>query len=127
MNWSSFRAFPVALVTVFFFHAAMAQESAQVAQGKKLYAEFCTLCHGVDGKRGEGFQTPIWGPGSLIASKFHNAQDLSDYMILMPFNNPALLDDVQKLAVVAYMLANHGSIPASGEITPQNAKTISIK
>jgi hypothetical protein len=48
-------------------------------------------------------------------------------MLLMPFNDPRLLDDVQKLAVVAYMLVNHGAIPATGEITPQNAPTIPIK
>ena len=106
---------------------AVAQDSAQVAKGRQLYIEFCTLCHGDDGKRGVGFQTPIWGEGSLIAPKFGNAQGLIDYMLLMPFNQPTLLDDIQKLAVVAYMLANHGAIPRSGEITPQNAPTISIK
>jgi mono/diheme cytochrome c family protein len=116
-----------AVILVLALPHGAAQESAQVAQGKKLYAEFCTLCHGEDGKRGQGFQTPIWGPGSLIASKFQNAQGLVDYMLLMPFNDPRLLDDVQKLAVVAYMLVNHGSIPATGEITPQNASTIPIK
>ena len=105
---------------------AVAQDSAQVAKGKELYAEFCTLCHGADGKRGEGFQTPIWGEGAFI-SKFGNAQGLIDYMQLMPFNDPMLLDEPQKLAVVAYMLANHGTIPRNSEITPQNASTIPIK
>lgn len=105
---------------------ATAQDSAQVAKGKELYAEFCTLCHGLDGKRGEGFQTPIWGEGALV-SKFGNAQGMIDYMQLMPFNDPTLLDDAQKMAVVAYMLANHGAIPRSGEITPQNAASVPIK
>ena len=111
-----------ALVTL-----AAAQDSAQVAKGKEFYTEFCTLCHGADGKRGEGYQTPIWGEGSFIAAKFGNAQALVDYMQIMPFNDPSLLDPAQKMAVVAYMLANHGAIPRSGEITPQNAPAVAIK
>ena len=106
---------------------AHAQDSAQIAKGKEIYAQFCTLCHGVDGKRGEGFQTPIWGEGSLIASKFGNAQAMIDYMQIMPFNDPRLINDVQKLAVVAYVLANHGAIPRNGEITAQNAPAVPIK
>lgn len=101
--------------------------SQQVTKGGELYKEFCALCHGEDGKRGAGFQTPIWGEGTLIASKFGNVQGLIDYMLLMPFNDPALLDDTQKLAVVAYMMANHGAIKPSDEITPAQAASIPIK
>jgi cytochrome c1 len=75
--------------------------SQQVQEGKALYDKTCLLCHGADGKRGEGFQTPIWGEGSLIAVKFGNAQSLIDYMQLMPFNDPSLLNETEKLAVVA--------------------------
>ena len=114
------------LVLIAAMPIAVAEDSAQVAKGKELYAEFCTLCHGADGKRGEGFQTPIWGQGAVIA-KFGNAQGLIDYMQLMPFNDPSLLDETQKLAVIAYMLANHGAIPRGVEITTQNAATVPIK
>jgi mono/diheme cytochrome c family protein len=107
--------------------ALAAQESAQVAKGREYYTEFCTMCHGADGKRGEGYQTPIWGEGSFIASKFGNAQALIEYMQVMPFNDPSLLDPTQKTAVVAYLLANHGAIPRTGEITPQNAPAVPIK
>lgn len=106
---------------------SLAQDSAQVAAGKEVYAQFCTLCHGVDGKRGEGFQTPIWGQGSLIASKFGNVQAMIDYMQIMPFNDPALINDTQRLAAIAYVLANHGTIPRSGEIAPQGAAGIPIR
>lgn len=106
---------------------AFAQESAQVALGKEVYVQFCTLCHGLDGKRGEGFQTPIWGEGSLIASKFGNVQTMIDYMRIMPFNDPALINDAQRLAVIAFVLANHGTIPRSGEISQQGASKIPIK
>lgn len=105
----------------------LAQDSTQVARGQELYAQYCTLCHGVDGKKGEGYQTPIWGDGSFIASKFGNAQALIDYMQIMPFNDPSLLNEEQKIAVVAYMLLNHGSIQRSGQITPQNASALPIK
>jgi mono/diheme cytochrome c family protein len=101
--------------------------SAQVTKGGELYKEFCALCHGDDGKRGAGFQTPIWGDGSLIATKFGNVQGLIDYMLLMPFNDPALLDDNQKLAVVAYMMANHGAIKPGEEIAPAQAASIPVK
>lgn len=106
---------------------ALAQDSSQVATGKQIYAQLCTLCHGADGKRGEGFQTPIWGKGSLIATKFGNAKAMIEYMQTMPFNDPNLINDAQRLAVTAYVLAQHGAIPVSAEITPQSAASVSIK
>ncbi|PPD15508.1 MAG: hypothetical protein CTY25_05955 [Methylobacterium sp.] len=104
-----------------------ASPSKQVTEGKALYEQACMLCHGADGKRGQGFQTPIWGQGSLIATKFGNAQGLIDYMQLMPFNDPALLTEEQKLAVVAYMLSNHGAIAASDTLDPSKAGSVPIK
>jgi mono/diheme cytochrome c family protein len=106
---------------------AFAQDSEQVTQGKAVFAEFCTLCHGADGKRGEGFQTPIWGEGSFIATKFGNANTMIEYMQTMPFNDPTLINDTQRLAVVAYLLAQHGAIPKDGQITPQSAASVAIK
>jgi mono/diheme cytochrome c family protein len=106
---------------------AFAQDSEQVTQGKAIYTQFCTLCHGADGKRGEGFQSPIWGEGSFIATKFGNANTMIEYMQTMPFNDPTLINDTQRLAVVAYLLAQHGAIPKNGEITPQNAASVAIK
>lgn len=126
-QWSARHGLALLLFALVQPTSATAQDSAQVAQGKEYYTQFCQLCHGADGKRGEGFQTPIWGEGSFIASKFGNAGALIEYMQVMPFNDPTLLDDAQKLAVVAYMLANHGAISNGGEITPQNASTVAIK
>jgi mono/diheme cytochrome c family protein len=101
--------------------------SAQVAQGEALFAEHCALCHGADGKRGAGFQTPIWGPGTQIA-KFANAQGLFEYnQMLMPFNDPTTLNDEQKLAITAYMLANHGAMPRNETLTPANAAGIAVR
>jgi cytochrome c len=106
---------------------AAAQESPQITQGKALYGQFCTQCHGADGKRGEGFQTPIWGAGTQIA-KFENAQMLFEYhQLMMPFNDPSLMTDDQKWAVVAFLLANHGAINQGDSVTPANAASIAIK
>lgn len=122
------RRVAIAAVAGSFFHtAAFAQESAQVAQGRTHYNETCALCHGLDGKRGEGFQTPIWGEGAMISSKFGNVQALIDYMQLMPFNDPSLLDETQKLAVVAFVLANHGAIKPSETLDPAIASNLLIK
>lgn len=107
--------------------AGAAQESKQVAEGRGHYMETCQLCHGEDGKRGAGFQTPIWGEGTMIASKFGNAQALIDYMQLMPFNDPTVLDDNQKLAVVAFLLAQHGAIKPTDTIEESKAASIAIK
>jgi mono/diheme cytochrome c family protein len=106
---------------------ASAQESPQVAEGRTHYTATCQLCHGADGKRGDGYQTPIWGQGAMIGPKFGNAQALIDYMQLMPFNDPTLLDEKQKLAVVAYLLANHGAIKPTDSIEASKAGSIPIR
>jgi cytochrome c len=117
----------VIAVAMLLLSPATAQESPQVAQGKALYGEFCTQCHGADGKRGEGFQTPIWGSGTQI-SKFETAQALFEYhQMMMPFNDPTLMTDDQKWAVVAFLLANHGAIKPGDSVSPANAAAIAIK
>jgi mono/diheme cytochrome c family protein len=117
-----------ALAVTTYGHASRATgPSRQVQDGKALYEQACALCHGADGRRGQGFQTPIWGEGSLIASKFGNAQGLLDYMQLMPFNNPALLTDAEKLSVVAFMLSNHGALPVAETLDTAKAANIPIK
>ena len=119
--------FTLILVSLIGATGAFAQDLQQVTQGKAVYAEFCTLCHGADGKRGEGFQTPIWGEGSFIATKFGSADKMIEYMQTMPFNDPTLINETQRLAVVAYLLAQHGAILKNGQITPQSAASVAIK
>ena len=98
--------------------------SAQVLRGASLSQENCALCHGATGRDAKVFPRPIWGPGHDIA-KFGNSKGLFDYMqLLMPFDNPAKIDDGAKTAVVAYMLVRNGnlkpaqSLPAGGDQTP---------
>jgi mono/diheme cytochrome c family protein len=104
--------------------ASPAGASAQVVQGGQLYAQHCALCHGASGRDATVFPRPIWGPGHDLG-KFGNAKGLFDYLqLLMPFDDPAKLNDAQKTAVTAYMLARNGSLapagtlPAGGDATP---------
>lgn len=108
--------------------AALANDSAQVLKGATLYKEFCQLCHGVDGQKGEGFQTPIWGPQAKIGAKFEKAEGLFEYMQLtMPFDNPKKIDDQQRWDIIAYMLAKHGTITSADTLDPARAASIPIK
>lgn len=101
--------------------------SPQVAEGQRLYAENCAVCHGDDGRRGAGFQTPIWGERTQI-TKFNNALGLFEYnQMMMPFDDPTRMTDEQKLAITAYMLANHGAIARDATLDAGNAATVRIQ
>ncbi|MDW8469784.1 MAG: cytochrome c [Burkholderiales bacterium] len=99
---------------------------AQVARGAALYEAHCAVCHGQNGRGGQGFPRPIWGPGHDLR-KFATAQGLFEYLQLtMPFDDPQKLNDAEKLAVVAFLLARNAAIREDGEITPANAATIRV-
>jgi cytochrome c len=103
-----------------------ASDSAQIRQGAELYQEKCALCHGATGRGGEGYPNPIWGAGAQI-KKFKTAQGLFEYhQLMMPFNDPTLLDDEQKLAVTAFVLANHGAISRGDTLAPSTTAGIPI-
>ena len=107
--------------------ASPAQGSApspQVLSGEVLYQQHCALCHGVKGRDATVFPRPIWGPGHDLA-KFQHARGLFEYLqLLMPFDDPAKLDDTAKTAITAYILAQNGnlrpqqSLPSGGDLTP---------
>ena len=62
--------------------------------------------------------------GSL---KFGNAKGLFEYMqLLMPFDNPAKIDDAAKTAIVAYMLVRNGNLKP-GESVPSGGNQTAIK
>jgi mono/diheme cytochrome c family protein len=105
---------------------AQANDSPQITQGAALFQETCALCHGAAGRGGEGYPNPIWGAGAQIR-KFKTAQGLFEYhQLLMPFNDPSLLDDEQKMAVTAYVLANHGVMGRGDTLDPRKAAQIPI-
>lgn len=47
--------------------------------------------------------------------------------LLMPFDDPQKLNDVQKLAVVAFLLDRNAAIVAGAALTPANAARVAIK
>jgi cytochrome c len=101
--------------------------SPQIVEGQRLYAENCAACHGDDGRRGAGFQTPIWGERTQI-QKFSNALGLFEYnQMMMPFDDPTRLTDEQKWAIVAYMLFNHGAIARDATLEAGKAATVGIQ
>jgi len=97
--------------------------SPQVLQGAKLYQEHCALCHGQKGREASVFPRPIWGPGHDIG-KFGTAKGLFEYVqMLMPFDNPAKIDDAAKTAIVAYMLVRNGNLKPDGSVPPGGDQT----
>jgi cytochrome c len=107
--------------------SAEAARSQQISQGARLFAENCAACHGEDGRAGAGYPTPIWGQGAKIA-RFESAMGLFEYnQMMMPFDDPTKLSDDEKWAVIAYMLANHGTIPPTTELAPDTATGIAIR
>lgn len=122
-------AMPVLAGFVLVAAAATGQPSVspQIAEGQRLYAENCAVCHGEDGRRGAGFQTPIWGERTQIG-KFNTAFGLFEYnQMMMPFDDPTRLTDEQKLAITAYMLANHGAIARNATLEAGSATTVQIR
>ena len=106
--------------------APPAGASAQVLSGAALYQQHCALCHGAKGRDATVFPRPIWGPGHDIG-KFGNAKGLFEYMqLLMPFDNPAKIDDAAKTAIVAYMLVRNGNLKP-GESVPSGGNQTAIK
>jgi cytochrome c len=106
---------------------ARAEQSAQVREGARLYAEACAVCHGEDGRRGAGFQTPIWGQGAQIR-RFGTAMGLFEYnQMLMPFDDPSRLTDEQKWAITAFLLASHGAMPPTAELRAEGAAAVPIR
>ena len=106
--------------------APPAGASAQVLSGAALYQQHCALCHGAQGRDATVFPRPIWGPGHDIG-KFGNAKGLFEYVqLLMPFDNPAKIDDAAKTAIVAYMLVRNGNLKP-GESVPSGGNQTAIK
>jgi cytochrome c len=96
---------------------APATIEAQVAQGKQLYVEKCSKCHG-DAGQGTKDGPPVVGkdafpldprPGAKRDAKFHTAADVFAWATKnMPANDPASLTTDQYLAVFAFDLTANG-------------------
>ena len=102
--------------------------SGIAAEGAKIFAEKCALCHGDNGRGGRAVRL-IGGPpkasldgGKTIANYWPYATTLFDFIRrAMPFNQPRSLTDHEVYSLVAYLLAENKLIGESDEI---NATTL---
>lgn len=103
--------------------------SGSVAQGKRVYAENCAACHGVNGE-GKPADRLVGGQGTLnsaapiktVGSYWPYATTLYDYINrAMPFNSPESLKPDEVYAVTAYLLYLNGIVAADAVM---NAATL---
>jgi S-disulfanyl-L-cysteine oxidoreductase SoxD len=97
--------------------------SGRAADGAKIFAEKCTLCHGDHGQGGHAARL-IGGPpkasldgGKTIANYWPYATTLFDFIRRsMPFTQPRSLTDHEVYSLVAYLLAGNKLIDENDEI-----------
>ena len=102
--------------------------SGKAADGAKIFAEKCALCHGENGKGGRAARV-IGGPpkasldgGKTIANFWPAATTLFDFIRrAMPYNAPHSLKDDEVYALTAYLLSLNKLI---GENEMMNAQTL---
>ena len=102
--------------------------NGRAAEGAKIFAEKCALCHGENGRGGHAARL-IGGPpkasldgGKTIANYWPYATTLFDFIRrAMPFTQPRSLTDNEVYALVAYLLAENKLIAENDEI---NAATL---
>ena len=92
--------------------------SGSVAEGARLFAGRCALCHGADGKGGKA-DALVGGAGSLtseapvktVGSYWPFATTLFDYVRrAMPYFAPGSLADDEVYAITAYVLHLNGIV-----------------
>ncbi|WP_409190836.1 c-type cytochrome [Bradyrhizobium sp. RDM4] len=95
-----------------------------VAQGKQVFAENCSGCHGDNGVGGLKDRL-VGGEGTLasanpiktVGSYWPYATTLFDYIHrAMPYQAPGLLSNDDTYAVAAYILSLNGILPADGKL-----------
>ena len=95
----------------------------QVASGAALYAEWYSMCHGLDGEGGEG---PALASRRGIAA-FRTAGRLFDFISTsMPQDFPGLLHDAEYYDLVAFLLDWNDLNPDALPIDPTTAPEIAL-
>lgn len=80
------------------------------SQGKEVYTDQCTACHGAALRGVEGVQGgPLIGGGPTVTQHWPWAPTFFDYVRrAMPFNTPGTLSDDEIYALAAYIFAEGG-------------------
>ena len=107
--------------------------NGRAADGAKIYAEKCALCHGENGRGGHAARL-IGGPpkasldgGKTIANYWPYATTLFDYIKrAMPWTSPRTLTDDQVYALTAYILAQNKLIDAKQVINAQTLPKVQM-
>jgi cytochrome c len=102
--------------------------NGKAAEGAKIFADKCALCHGDNGKGGIAARL-IGGPpkatldgGKTIANYWPYATTLFDFIRrAMPYTQPRSLTDQEVYSLVAYLLAQNKLI---GDDDEMNATTL---
>jgi mono/diheme cytochrome c family protein len=98
--------------------AGLPEGSGTAAQGREVYANRCSKCHGAKGE-GRDSVPLAGGQGSLkspkplrtVGSYWPNSTTIWDYVNrAMPFKNPGVLSHDQVYAVTAYILFLNGIV-----------------
>jgi len=105
-----------------------------VAEGKKVYQQFCLACHGVDGTgdsadelAGASHTLTDNPPDKIIGTYWPYATTLFDFTRRsMPLNSPGILNSNQIYAVTAYILNLNGIIASEKVINAENLAKIKM-
>ncbi|MET4042579.1 cytochrome c [Bradyrhizobium sp. RT6a] len=108
--------------------------SGTVAQGKQVFADNCTACHGDNGQGGikdrlAGGQGTLASsaPVKTVGSFWPYATTLYDYIHrAMPYPTPGSLSTDDTYAVTAYILSLNGIVPADGKVDKDSLPKIKM-
>jgi cytochrome c len=98
--------------------------SGTVVQGKQVFSDYCSACHGENGQGGIKDRL-VGGQGTLasnmpvktVGSFWPYATTLFDYIHrAMPYPTPGSLSTDETYAVTAYILSLNGIVPADGKV-----------
>ncbi|MDE5465153.1 MULTISPECIES: cytochrome c [unclassified Bradyrhizobium] len=108
--------------------------SGTVAQGKQVFADNCTACHGDNGQGGikdrlAGGQGTLASsaPVKTVGSFWPYATTLYDYIHrAMPYPTPGSLSTDDTYAVTAYILSLNGIVPPDGKVDKDSLPKIKM-
>jgi S-disulfanyl-L-cysteine oxidoreductase SoxD len=108
--------------------------SGTVAQGKQVFADNCTACHGDNGQGGikdrlAGGQGTLASsaPIKTVGSFWPYATTLYDYIHrAMPYPTPGSLSTDDTYAVTAYILSLNGIVPPDGKVDKDSLPKIKM-
>lgn len=97
---------------------------AQLAAGKKAYADSCARCHGSRGQGGTG--PNLVGPDRPLEN-YETAAGLFDYVSkTMPFDKPGSLTDQQYYDALAYLIDANDRLPPDTVLNKQTAAGVRL-